>query len=158
MSGERFNYVCLHCNRRCQCAFSYKGASGPGVETGDYPRATNRSLQRRELDTICACRLGAETGLTGGEMSFRPNWASHPGRTLSAVIENEGWTWAEAELALSIPELELFAICAGKAPITQGIARCLAAGGISTERFWMQRQLNYEETLARLTAERARSA
>lgn len=78
---------------------------------------------------------------------FEPNWAIHPGATLSECII---WRWAE-EKGLDPEKID--EICSGRGPITDELAAELAeATGIS-EAFWKNLQNSYDTRVERLKSQ-----
>ena len=82
-------------------------------------------------------------------VGFEPNWASHPGRTLSHLLDSRGWSWEDSSLKIGLFIPELIEICCGQAPVTDDVAAKLEKAGLGSSVFWLKRQANYDEALER---------
>jgi HTH-type transcriptional regulator / antitoxin HigA len=82
--------------------------------------------------------------------AFAPDWVSPPGSTVADLIEERGWTQQELAQRLGFTTKHISLLINGKAPVTEEIAVKLERVLGSTMRFWMTREAQYCEALARL--------
>ena len=82
--------------------------------------------------------------------AFSPDWVSPPGGTVTDLIEERGWTQQELARRLGFTTKHLSLLINGNAPITEDTAVRLERVLGSTMRFWMTREAQYREALARL--------
>ena len=80
---------------------------------------------------------------------FEPNYFSPPGETLAETIEALGMTQADLALRLDVTPKHVNQLMAGKAPITSETALRLEHITGVPASFWMNRERNYREALAR---------
>lgn len=80
---------------------------------------------------------------------FEPNYFSPPGATLLDTIEALGMTQADLALRLGVTAKHVNQLMAGKAPITSETALRLEHITGVPASFWMNREKNYREALAR---------
>ena len=79
---------------------------------------------------------------------FEPNWAIHPGATLSEWIV---WKWAEAN---GFDPEQIDDICGGRASIPDELAEKLGQmPHAMSEQFWKNLQHSYDTTVERLKSE-----
>lgn len=81
--------------------------------------------------------------------AFAPDWASPPGETLRDVMRERGLPVEEVarQAGIRIDELEL--LLTGEAEVTLAVAKGLAAAVGSTAQFWVNRECQYRDGLAR---------
>ena len=84
---------------------------------------------------------------------FNPDWASPPGDTIADTINERGWTQVQLANRLGISKKHLNRLIQGKVALTDEMAFRLATVLGSTEQFWLRREAQYRQQLARLTAE-----
>lgn len=87
--------------------------------------------------------------MTASASTFAPDWASPPGDTIRDVLSGRGMTVDEAASAIGIPVTQLRRVLAGDTEITLGLAQHLAASIGATPQFWINRECNYRDSLAR---------
>lgn len=87
--------------------------------------------------------------MTENETQFEPDWLSPPGDTIADVLEEQGWSQAEFAQRIGYTTKHVNQLIRGKAPISQETALRLERVLGSTARFWLQREAEYRETLAR---------
>lgn len=80
---------------------------------------------------------------------YTPRTVSHPGRTLGAKIEEMGMTVREFALRAAKPEKTILAVIKGESSITPDMAVIFENVTSVPAHFWMARQRNYDESLAR---------
>ena len=83
--------------------------------------------------------------------AFAPDWVSPPGSTVADLIEERGWTQQELAQRSGFTTKHISLLINGKAPITEDTAVKLERVLGSTMRFWMTREAQYREALARLS-------
>ncbi|MCY4256043.1 MAG: helix-turn-helix domain-containing protein [Gammaproteobacteria bacterium] len=80
---------------------------------------------------------------------FSPKWVSPPGDTILDLLEERGWPQSEfAERAAYTPK-HVSLLVNGKAPITEDTAFRLERVLGGSARFWLSREANYREAIAR---------
>ena len=84
------------------------------------------------------------------EITFRPNWASAPGETIQAIIQDRDISPAWLQESLAMRESELNNLIAGRLPISEELAKRLAEALGSTSRFWLKRDKQYHSSLREL--------
>lgn len=82
--------------------------------------------------------------------AFTPDWVSPPGSTVADLIEERGWTQQDLALRSGFTTMHISLLINGNAPITKDTAVKLERVLGSTIRFWMTREAQYREELARL--------
>lgn len=87
--------------------------------------------------------------MTEQEMPFEPDWLSPPGDTIADVLEERGWSQAEFAQRSGYTAKHVNQLLRGKAPISEDTALRLERVLGSTARFWLQREAEYREALAR---------
>jgi len=87
-------------------------------------------------------------------MSYTPNIALHPGRTIAKALDNEGLTQKSLSERMGITEKHLSFIINGVASITSDTALLLenALGGSAS--FWMNLEKEYQITKSRIERKR----
>src|SRR3954463_16510570 len=85
---------------------------------------------------------------------FQPDYAIHPGETLSETLEEIGMSQAELAQRMGRPLQMISEIIQGKKAITAETALQLERATGVPANFWNSSQCNYEATLARLEEER----
>lgn len=84
---------------------------------------------------------------------FRPNWASAPGDTISDILRERNLTESEFARQLGRPLEDARNLLQGRSTITLAIARRLERALGSSVEFWMARDFQYRESVARLRAD-----
>lgn len=82
--------------------------------------------------------------------SFTPDWISLPGDTIIDLLEERGWTQADFALRMELSTKHVNEIIKAKKPITKETALKLERVLGSTAEFWLNRELQYQQNLARL--------
>lgn len=88
--------------------------------------------------------------MTDQEQTSSPDWASPPGDTIVDLMEERGWTRVELATRLGFSAGYLNRLLKGNISITQDCALRLERVLGSTANFWLNREANYRERLARL--------
>ncbi len=83
------------------------------------------------------------------QVQFAPDWLSPPGDTIADVLEERGWSQAEFAQRIDYTPKHVNQLLRGKAPIREETALRLERVLGSTARFWLQREAEYREALAR---------
>jgi HTH-type transcriptional regulator/antitoxin HigA len=84
------------------------------------------------------------------ELDFAPDWVSPPGDTISDLLEERDWSQGELAARLECSEKHISLLLNGKASITQEMALKLERVLGSTADFWLKRESQYREQLARI--------
>ena len=87
--------------------------------------------------------------------AFAPDWVSPPGSTVADLLEERGWTQQALARRSGFTTKHISLLINGKAPITEDTAVKLERVLGSTMRFWMTREAQYREALARLGERKA---
>lgn len=87
--------------------------------------------------------------MTEKEIPFEPDWLSPPGDTIADVLEECGWSQAEFAQRIGYTTKHVNQLIRGKAPINEDTALRLERVLGSSARFWLQRETEYREALAR---------
>ncbi len=90
--------------------------------------------------------------MTDLSATFSPDWISVPGDTIFDLIEEKGWSQAEFSKRIAYTTKHVSQLINGKAPITEDTALKLEHVLGSTARFWLNREVQYREVLARTAA------
>ncbi len=90
--------------------------------------------------------------MTDLSATFSPDWISVPGDTILDLIEEKGWSQAEFARRIAYTTKHVSQLINGKATITEDTALKLEHVLGSTARFWLNREVQYREVLARTTA------
>lgn len=85
--------------------------------------------------------------------TFRPDWVSHPGETITDLIEEREWTQIELAQRLGFTTKHLSRLINGKVALTEDAALRLERVLGSTANFWLNREAKYREHLARIEAQ-----
>lgn len=80
---------------------------------------------------------------------FTPDWLSPPGDTIADILEERDWTQVEFAERMGLSKKQTNLILRGKAPITYETALKLESVLGSTAKFWLNREAQYRESLAR---------
>ncbi len=80
---------------------------------------------------------------------FAPDWLSPPGDTIADVLDERGWSQAEFAQRIGYTPKHVNQLLHGKASISEDTALRLERVLGSTARFWLQREAEYREALAR---------
>jgi plasmid maintenance system antidote protein VapI len=86
------------------------------------------------------------------DQPFVPNWASPPGETLRDLMEERGWDAGWVAWHLVIPTNELPRLFDGSRAIDDAMAARLAGLTGSPATFWLKREKQYRDDLARITS------
>lgn len=78
-----------------------------------------------------------------------PDWVSAPGETISDLLEELGWSQKELAERLDFTTKHVSQLVNGKAPITEDTALRLERVLGGSARFWLEREAQYREALAR---------
>lgn len=89
--------------------------------------------------------------------AFAPDWISPPGSTVVDLIAERDWTQQEFARRLGFTTKHISLLINGNASITEDTAVKLKRVLGSTMRFWMTRETQYREALARLEKRKALS-
>jgi HTH-type transcriptional regulator/antitoxin HigA len=89
--------------------------------------------------------------------SFDPDWVSPPGDTIAELLEERGWSHQELAQRIDYSAKHISQLINGKVPLTDDAAARLNSVLGAPIGFWLTREANYRERLARLDA-RARFA
>lgn len=89
--------------------------------------------------------------MTDEKILFEPDWLSPPGDTIGDLLDERGWSQTEFAQRIGYTTKHVNQLIRGKAPISQETALRLERVLGSTARFWLQREAEYRETLARRT-------
>jgi HTH-type transcriptional regulator/antitoxin HigA len=81
---------------------------------------------------------------------FRPDWVSAPGDTISDLLRNRNMTLSEFAVQMSQTLEDTKGLLQGRLTITLSIARRLQRVLGSSVEFWMSRDVQYREDVARL--------
>ena len=87
--------------------------------------------------------------MTEQAVSFQPDWVSPPGDTISDLLEEKGWSQAEFAQRSGYTTKHVSQLINGKATITEDSAIKLERVLGSSARFWMTREAQYRESVAR---------
>jgi HTH-type transcriptional regulator/antitoxin HigA len=91
--------------------------------------------------------------MTEEAMAFEPDWLAPPGDTMADVLEERGWSQAEFAQRIGCTTKHVNQLIRGKATISEDAALHLERVLGSTARFWLQREAEYREALARRVAQ-----
>ena len=84
--------------------------------------------------------------------AFRPNWASSPGDTIADVLEEQNISVSAFSKRIGYSVGEAEDLLAGRISMSLGLARKLHAELGATVEFWMSRDFQYRESVARLNS------
>lgn len=91
--------------------------------------------------------------MTESATRFAPDWASPPGDTIADLLEERGWSQQELAQRLDYSEKHVSQLINGKVPLTDDAAARLASVLGASVGFWLKREAQYREQLAKLDAE-----
>jgi HTH-type transcriptional regulator / antitoxin HigA len=80
---------------------------------------------------------------------FSPDWISHPGETIADILEEREWTQTDFAERMGQSPKHISLLLNGKAAITEETALKLESVLGSTASFWLNRESQYRESLAR---------
>jgi len=80
---------------------------------------------------------------------FQPDWVSPPGDTVADLLEEKGWSQAEFAQRCGYTTKHASLLINGKASITEDAALKLERVLGGSARFWLVREAQYRETIAR---------
>jgi len=81
---------------------------------------------------------------------FSPDWISPPGETIADILEEREWTQIEFAERMGQSTKHISLLLNGKAAITEETALKLESVLGSTASFWLNREAQYRESIARL--------
>jgi HTH-type transcriptional regulator/antitoxin HigA len=84
------------------------------------------------------------------DKTFEPDWLSAPGGTILDVIEERGMSSKDLAGLLGYSLERTEKLIAGKEAITRDVATLLADRVGGSEKFWLSRERNYRNEVARL--------
>jgi len=87
-----------------------------------------------------------------GTEKFSPDWVSPPGDTILDLMEERDWNQIELANRLGFSTKYLNQLIKGEVAITYDTAQKLESVLGSTVSFWMNRELQYRQHVARLEA------
>lgn len=87
--------------------------------------------------------------MTKPATAFTPDWVSVPGDTIADLLEERGWTQAELAKRTGFTKKHINLLIKGNAPIYEDTALKLERVLGGTARFWLARETQYREILAR---------
>lgn len=90
--------------------------------------------------------------MTESATRFAPDWASPPGDTIADLLEERGWSQQELAQRLDYSEKHVSQLINGKVPLTEEAAARLASVLGAPVGFWLKREAQYREQLAKLDA------
>ena len=96
--------------------------------------------------------------MTEQSAPFAPDWISHPGESISDIIEERCWSQTELAQRLGYTEKHISLLLNGKAALTMDAAVRLERVLGSTAEFWLALETNYQRHKARLEAAERHSA
>lgn len=87
--------------------------------------------------------------------SFLPEWASPPGATISDFLEDQGRALEDFIRDIGRPQRDARRLLEGTLPITEEIANSLSETLGATTEFWLSRERQFQDAIARqLSSER----
>lgn len=87
--------------------------------------------------------------------TFEPDWVSPPGDTIEDILESKGWTKREFASRIDFSEKHVSQLTSGEASISENTALRLERVLGGSASFWLTRETNYREALARDEAREA---
>lgn len=87
--------------------------------------------------------------MTEQATTFQPDWISPPGDSIADLLEEKAWSQAEFAQRCGYTRKHVSLLINGKASITEDTALKLERVLGSTARFWLVREVQYRESLAR---------
>ncbi len=91
--------------------------------------------------------------MTNSALKFEPNWVSPPGETIADFLEERGWSQNELSKRTGYSRKHINKVIGGEAPIGEDMALKLESVTGAGAHFWLERESNYREALARRTEE-----
>ena len=91
--------------------------------------------------------------MTEQNVVFESDWVSPAGDSILDLMEERDWSQAELALRLGMSAKHLNRLIKGKAALSYDTALKLERVLGSTSSFWMNREIRYQEQLARLDAQ-----
>jgi HTH-type transcriptional regulator / antitoxin HigA len=92
------------------------------------------------------------------ENGFQPDWLSAPGGTILDVLEERGMSAKEFAKLLDYSQQRVEKLLNGREAITKDVAKLLSKRLGGSERFWISRESNYRDEVARLQSTGSTSA
>ncbi|HVP96759.1 HigA family addiction module antitoxin [Methanoregula sp.] len=83
--------------------------------------------------------------------SFAPDWISPPGDTIMDLLEERGWSQVDFATRMGMSLKHINEIIKGKKGISNDTAVKLERVLGSTAEFWLNRELQYQQSLARIS-------
>lgn len=90
--------------------------------------------------------------MTESATRFAPDWVSPPGDTIADLLEERGWSQQELAQRLGYSEKHVSQLINGKVPLTDDAAMRLSSTLGAPAGFWLTREAQYRERLARQQA------
>lgn len=90
--------------------------------------------------------------MTESATRFEPDWVSPPGATIADLLEERGWSQQEAAQRLDYSEKHVSQLINGKVPLTEDAAMRLSSVLGAPVGFWLTREAQYRERLAKQEA------
>jgi HTH-type transcriptional regulator/antitoxin HigA len=90
--------------------------------------------------------------MTESATRFEPDWVSPPGNTITDLLEERGWSQQELAQRLGYSEKHVSQLINGKVPLTDDAAMRLNSTLGAPAGFWLTREAQYRERLARQQA------
>lgn len=87
--------------------------------------------------------------MTEQTTTFQPDWVSPPGDTIADLLDEKSWSQAEFAQRCGYTTKHVSLLINGKASITEDTALKLERVLGSSARFWLVREAQYRETVAR---------
>ncbi len=87
--------------------------------------------------------------MTEPTTTFQPDWISPPGDTIFDLLEEKGWSQAELAQRTGYSKKHINQLINGNATIAEETAIILERVLGSNARFWLNREVQYREALAR---------
>jgi HTH-type transcriptional regulator / antitoxin HigA len=84
-----------------------------------------------------------------GPKSFKPNWLSPPGDTIQDALDEVGISRSELARRIGLATEQVNELIQGETRLTPDIAVSLELILGEPARFWLQREANYQQRLAR---------
>ena len=85
---------------------------------------------------------------------FSPDWVSPPGETIADLLQERGLSAAELARRTGFTKKHINELLHGRAPVNADTALCLESVLGSTASFWLARESQFREALARRESER----
>lgn len=86
---------------------------------------------------------------------FRPDWISPPGDSIADLLEEQGWNQSAFAERMGYTEKHISLLINGKAAITEDSAFKLERVTGMPAGFWLSREAQYREAIARIDEERS---